>query len=129
MLQNLIQNFRLKKGEGDLTRHFPAHLMAGPSLESPLAVKIDWIEGILHWVLAKGYKGMVSKEDSDRNRSAKLRLLMQYLDRNPPKKRLAAQILQSILKEVSYLDLFAATGLQRQYSFVGALVEQIFTRL
>ena len=80
-------------------------LLATADCLAPLADRIEWLEDLLSWV-RRAAPG------------ARLRFLLQQLDRQPEARLRVARLLRSIVRDTQALDLFCETGLPRESGFV-----------
>lgn len=80
-------------------------LLVSADPQAPLADRIEWLEDLLAWV-RRAAPG------------ARLRFLLQQLDRQPEVKLRVARVLRSIVRDTQALDLFCETGLPRESGFV-----------
>ena len=117
------------------------YLLAHADPEASLPDRVAWLTELMRWIrLHRAEKTAAPKEDAlptgdpstaagdpateealsgstHRVRAARVRFLLQLLDRHPDWKRALAETLRSILRDAHGLRLFAATGLPQEYGF------------
>ena len=80
-------------------------LLASADPQAPLADRIEWLEDLLGWVRRA-------------SPGARLRFLLQQLDRQPETRLRVARLLRSLVRDTQALDLFCETGLPREAGFI-----------
>lgn len=96
-----------------------------PDSASSLKLRIHWLFDLIEWIRREG----LSKHDFDFTtgapQAARVRYLLQILDRNLDWKKKASQTLRSIIKDTKGLELFIQTGLFTEDHFAGELMDRI----
>lgn len=100
-------------------------LSLAPSPQSALKERTSWFFDLLEWIRHEG----IIKHDADFKsgtpQAARIRHLLNVLDRNEEWKKRVARALRSLFRDTHALNLFLETGLSNQSSFGGELVERI----
>ncbi len=96
-----------------------------PDRTATLKSRIHWLFDLIEWIRREG----LSKHDFDfasgAPQAARVRYLLQVLDRNSEWKRKVARSLRSIIKDTKGLELFIQTGLFTEDHFTGELIGRI----
>lgn len=100
-------------------------LRLAPSPQSPLKERTSWFFDLLEWIRHEGIIKHDVNFKSGTPQAARVRHMLNVLDRNEEWKKKVAKALRSILRDTHALDLFLETGLSSQSSFGGELVERI----
>ncbi len=91
-------------------------LLASADSQAPLAERIEWLEDLLAWV-RRAASG------------ARLKFLLQQLDRQPEARLRVARLLRSIVRDTQALDLFCETGLPRETGFIREAMARLGSEL
>jgi site-specific recombinase len=91
-------------------------LLAQARPARPLAERVAWVEDLFAWV----------RRDAP---EARVRLLLQLLERQPEARLRVAQTFRSIVRDTQALDLFADTGLPRGSVFTHELLSRLVSRV
>ncbi len=114
----LKNSFRQRK-EIDVILHHT------PDPTEVLKKRINWLFDLIEWIRLEG----ISKHDLDFKsgapQAARVRFLLQILDRNEDWKKKAARCLRSIIKDTKGLELFIQTGLFTEDHLLGELMGRI----
>ena len=129
------------------------YLLAHADPTAPLPDRVEWLTELMRWVrLHQVEKGAAAREgalaasdpaaavrepaadqalsDSPlRLRVARVRFLLQLLDRHPDWKRVLAHTLRSILRDAHGLRLFATTGLPQEFGFWSEATRRVAAKL
>lgn len=100
-----------------------------PLPSETLVHRMRWFLELLQWIRSEGVSKHEFDFESGTPQAARLRYLLQILDRNLEWKLKLAQILRSIIHDTSALDLFLYAGLSQKDSFWGELNDRISYRL
>lgn len=96
-----------------------------PDPTSALKSRIHWLFDLIEWIRREG----LTKHDFDFStgapQAARVRYLLQVLDRNIDWKKKVARSLRSIIKDTNGLELFIQTGLFTEDHFTGELIGRI----
>jgi site-specific recombinase len=119
-------------------------LLAQADPAAPLAVRNEWLMELGYWLrrptpssvasaAASSKLGMdtptVLETNGGYSEHARLRFLLQVLDRNPAQATRVSAMLRSILKDNDARSLFADTGMAARPGLVGELVSRVHARL
>ncbi|HTH47874.1 MAG TPA: hypothetical protein VMB21_10215 [Candidatus Limnocylindria bacterium] len=91
-------------------------LLASADPHASLTERIEWLEDLLSWV-RRAAPG------------ARLRFLLQQLDRQPEARLRVARVLRSIVRDTQALDLFCETGLPRESGFIREAMSRLGNEL
>lgn len=96
-----------------------------PDPRALIKVRTNWIFDLIDWIRREGS----SKHDLDFSsgapQAARVRYLLQVLDRNEEWKKNTATVLRSIIKDCKGLELFIEIGLFSQDHFLGEFVNRL----
>ncbi len=106
---------------------------ADPS--APLPERVAWLTELTRWI--RVHRPPNAGDDAKTRcptaccacRCARIRFLLQLLDRNPEWKTRVAQTLRSVLRDSHGLRLFATTGLPQEFGFWSEAVRRIAAKL
>ena len=114
----LKNSFRQRKEIDVILQHIP-------NTSEILKRRINWLFDLIEWIRLEG----ITKHDLDFTtgapQAARVRLLLQILDRNDEWKINAARCLRSIIKDSKGLELFIQTGLFTEDHLLGELMGRI----
>ena len=119
------------------------YLLAEADPSAPLAERVEWLIDLLRWVRvhrapadAERDDASLSSPDDDVRRSptvrirvARIRFLLQLVERHPEWKSALAKTLRSVLRDSHGLRLFATTGLPREYRFWAEAVHRVGSKV
>ncbi len=99
-------------------------LASVPKPNAHLSARTSWFFDLLEWIR---HEGLIKHEDfkSGVPQAARVKYLLNVLDRNSTWKKNVAKALRSLIRDTHALDLFMETGLSSQTSFGGELVDRI----
>jgi site-specific recombinase len=102
--------------------------LASPQL--PVEDRIEWLVELLIWMRSPG-SGSITASDASQGLlpAARLRFLMQVLDRHPEWKTSLARTLRSLVRDLDALDLFCQTGLPVESGFLSEAFERLLLRI
>jgi site-specific recombinase len=122
ILRRLRESFHHRKDIDALLNHMP------PVTDS-LKPRIDWLFDLIAWIRREG----VIKSDLDFEtgapQAARVRYLLQLLDRNPNWKSSLAHFLRSVVRDTKGLELFIQAGLFSQDHFFAELISRLHEKL
>lgn len=89
--------------------------------------QVEWLESLLDWVRLPID---VSKESlKGPIQLARLKFLISFLDRHEGERHAVSACLKSILSQSRAVELFCETGMNREYGFVGEMIDRILNRI
>lgn len=100
-------------------------LLATPSPQTLLRKRVHWFFDLLAWIRHEGEIKHEMDFDSGVPQAARVRYLLQVLDRQPDWRLQVSKLLRSIIKDTRGLDLFLETGISSEDSFAGELMKRI----
>lgn len=89
--------------------------------EKSLRAQLEWLVLLLHWIQYEG--------TSDGKPQARLRFVLQVLDRNIEWKNQVAKTLKIIASKVSGFELYSETGLSKELGFWGELTDRLISKI
>ena len=119
------------------------YLLAHADPSAPLPDRVEWLIELLRWVrlhrppadAERDHGGTAATENGSRRdpvlrvRVARVRFLLQLVDRHPEWKSALANTLRSVLRDSHGLRLFATTGLPREYRFWAEAVHRVAAKV
>ena len=124
------------------------YLLAQADPAAPLAERVAWLTELLRWIRVhqppKALRAADDVADASaaaegngaapvdrvlRVRVARVRFLLHLVERHPEWKAPLARTLRSVLRDAHGLNLFATTGLPREYGFWGEALRRVAARL
>lgn len=94
------------------------------------ADKIRWLEELIGWVkLPINPSGSTQIKKTQHIQSARIKFLLQILERNPNWKTNTSRVIESVLIEMSPINLFVQTGLPKGTGFLGELFSRLFKKV
>lgn len=100
-------------------------LLATPDPQALLRKRVHWFFDLLAWIRHEGEV----KHEMDFNtgvpQAARVRYLLQVLDRQPDWKLKVSRLLRSIIRDTRGLDLFLETGISSEDSFAGEFFKRL----
>ncbi len=96
-------------------------LTQSPPTNSSLKTRTHWLFDLINWIRREGYAAHDLDFATGVPQAARVRYLLQVLDRNLEWKKRTAQTLRSIIKDSKGLELFIEIGLFSQDHFLGEL--------
>ena len=124
------------------------YLLAQADPAAPLAERVAWLTELLRWIrvhqppkalratdagaeasAADEGDGAASSDRVLRVRVARVRFLLHLVDRHPEWKSQLARTLRSVLRDAHGLNLFATTGLPKEYGFWGEALRRVAAKL
>ena len=103
-------------------------LVRSPAGTAPLRVRLDWLGSLVNWVRTVGPKAFELGNQKGRVQVARLKLVLQVLERNPDLKKKVSESLRSIIRDTKALELFINAGVPNQLGFIGELGERLNLR-
>jgi len=97
-----------------------ASASAGDSLES----RLNWLVDFVQWIRRPGHDEEAAASPEFHVQAGRLRRFLDVLDKNREWKHSVSQTLRSIIQETSALELFAETGLPRQFGMAHEIGER-----
>ena len=96
-----------------------------PDPTDRLRQRLDWLGRLVNWVRTLGPDAQELGLRSARVQSARLKYVLQVLDRNPSLKQKTAASLRSIIQDPRALEMFMNVGIPNQLGFIGELGERL----
>jgi site-specific recombinase len=96
-----------------------------PAPATPLRERLKWLSQLLNWARTDGLKSADLNVAKSKLPAARLKYILQILERNAEMKNKVAETLRSIIHETSALELFMNIGIPNQESFLGEFVERL----
>ncbi len=110
-------------------RNLDTLLSAPPAPESILRKRLEWLTDLIQWIRARGLIKTELDFQSGQPQALRAKYLILVLERNPAWKKNVAQLLRSIIRDTSALDLFVNTGVQNQQGFSAELMDRLHYKL
>ncbi len=107
------------------TKYDLPYLLAQASLQKSLSEKRLWLSDLIYWIDFHGE----SNQSAGKNQSARIRFILQLLDRNLEWKKAVAKLIRSVLIETNGVRLFSKTGLPGSEGFWSELTDRLLGRL
>lgn len=98
-----------------------SYLFSQADPNASLPARIDWIASLVDW-LRDDFQGQTTL-------SARIRFVLQWMERNPTFKERSALVIRSVLRETSQVSLFVEVGLPSQPTFGRELLSRLMTVL
>lgn len=95
--------------------------------ESGLADRLEWLDSLLVWIRLPVTPDRKKNEESIE--LARIRFLLQFLERHEELQRNVSLTLQSIIHDSDFTDFFTEAGIQVHYSFTKELIERILSSI
>ncbi len=106
------------------------YLLAQASPSLPLYEKLQWLADLFWWIRTPGRSASSTLDfSSGQAQLARVRYLLNVLQRNPEWEVQVGRTFRSIFKETEAIDLFSRTGLPGQSSLFHEATERIFNKL
>ena len=99
-----------------------------PPPEENLKIRTSWLFDLINWIRREGVAKNELNFTSGAPQAARVRHILQLLDRNVEWKKRTAQTLRSIVKDTRGLELFIEAGLFVQDHFIGEFVARLNTK-
>ncbi|MBS1969832.1 MAG: site-specific recombinase [Bdellovibrionales bacterium] len=87
--------------------------------------RLEWLTDLIQWIRARGPIKTELDFQSGQPQALRAKYLILVLERNPAWKKNVAQLLRSIIRDTSALDLFVNTGVQNQQGFSAELMDRL----
>ncbi len=113
-------------------RHGPAGLdarLAHADPRAPFEERLRWLAGVTAWVCDSAFAPAEAAGRGRPGPAARLRYLLQALERNPDWKARVAACLRSLVRDSDGLELLCEVGLARSLGLGGELLERLGGRL
>lgn len=113
-------------------RHGPAGLdarLAHADPRAPFEARLRWLAGVTAWVSDSGFAPAEAAGRGRPGPAARLRYLLQVLERNPEWKARVARSLRSLVRDADGLELLCEVGLARALGLGGEILERLGGRL
>src|SRR5579863_1543400 len=104
-------------------------LAASASAADSLENRLNWLVDVVQWIRRPGHDDEAAASPEFQIQAGRLRRFLDVLDKNREWKRSVAQTLRSIIRETSALDLFAETGLPRQFGMAQEIGERLARKI
>jgi site-specific recombinase len=101
-------------------------LLANANPDAPHAERNEWLIEIAHWLHRSS--GM-SRDAGEPSVHARLRYLLQVLDRCEERRSRVARLLRATLREMDGISLLCESGMPTQPGFIGAFVARLHASL
>lgn len=105
-----------------------SEILSNADPKASLDNRVLWLEGLLNWVRTP-IAPTGTRTGPAFIQSARVRFLLQVLERNPDWKLRSGQVIMSVLLETDPTNLFAVTGLPRQAGFFSELFDRLVGRV
>lgn len=133
MPQNILTRWRAARDAS----HQLDSLLAQADPNAPLGVRNEWLMEVGYWLRRPSPATANTSADGEAGASvpsthsehARLRLLLQVLDRNPAQGERVGAVLRSILLDNDARSLFADTGMSASPALAGELISRVQTKL
>lgn len=122
MIKKIILSFRSRKPLDSL-------LIATPEPTSLLRKRTHWFFDLLEWIRHEGELKHDFDFSTGAPQAARVRYLLQVLDRQPEWKLKTAQLLRSLIRDTHGLELFLETGMSSEDSFTGELIQRLLQKI
>lgn len=122
MIRKIILSFRSRKPLDSL-------LMATPEPMSLLRKRTHWFFDLLEWIRHEGELKHDFDFSTGAPQAARVRYLLQVLDRQPEWKSKVARLLRSLVQDTHGLELFLETGISSEDSFAGELLQRLLQKI
>ena len=103
-------------------------LAQAPAGTTLLRERLDWLGSVVNWVRTVGPNASELGNQRGRVQVARLKYILQVLERNPTLKKKTAESLRSIIRDTRALELFINAGVPNQLGFIGELGERLNLR-
>jgi site-specific recombinase len=103
-------------------------LVSSVSPKDTLANRLNWLVDLVQWIRRPGDVPAESGGKPPPWQHARLRWLLDVLDRQPEWKRNVAQTLRSVIRDTSALQLLSETGLPRQFGLLQEVCQRLTDR-
>ncbi|MFW7379041.1 MAG: hypothetical protein ACOH5I_09570 [Oligoflexus sp.] len=118
----IIQNW--KKAVN--TRTNLDYLLSSISAEKSIRERLDWFQDLMHWISTPGQiKSSQLDFASGQGQLARVRYILQVLQRNEEWRRGVSRTLRSIIRDTEAVDLFSATGLPSNMGLAAEFTERL----
>lgn len=110
-------------------RNLDTLLSAPPAPESLLRKRLEWLTDLIQWVRTPGPIKTELDFQTGQPQALRAKYLLLVLERNPAWKKNVAQVLRSIVRDTSALDLFVNTGVHNQQGFSAELMDRLHFKI
>jgi site-specific recombinase len=100
---------------------------ANPKLS--LEKRVEWIQDLMTWIRSTEKIPIQFDTSIGQIHTARVRFILQLLDRNPEWKQTVSQTLRSVIHETSALQLFCNTGLPNEAGFLQEATDRVLNKI
>lgn len=100
---------------------------ANPKLS--LEEKVEWIQNLMFWIRSTEKIPIQFDSSIGQIHTARVRFILQLLDRNLEWKKSVAETLRSVIQETNALQLFCHTGLPKEAGFLQEATDRILNKI
>ncbi len=104
-------------------------ILSSARLRSSLEEKGEWIQNLMLWINSTERVPSQFDPSTGQIHTARVRFILQLLDRNLEWKKAVAQIFQSVIQETNALQLFCHTGLPNEVGFLQEATDRILNKI
>jgi site-specific recombinase len=105
-------------------------LLASVDPQASKTDKILWLEDLISWIrLPISPSGSSHLKSPHHIQGARIKFLLQVLEKNPHWKTKTSQTIESVLSEMNPINLFVQAGLPKQKGFFSELISRIFHKV
>lgn len=106
-------------------RNLDVLLSAPPASDTLLRKRLEWLTDLMQWIRTPGAIKTELDFQSGHPQAMRAKYILLVLERNPAWKRNVAQVLRSIIRDTSALDLFVNTGVHNQQGFTAEMMDRL----
>jgi site-specific recombinase len=110
-------------------RNLDSLLSAPPAADVMLRKRLEWLSDLIQWIRAESAIKTELDFQSGQPQALRAKYMLMILDKNPPWKKNVAEILRSIVRDTTALDLFVNTGVPNQQGFGAELIERLHYKI
>jgi len=110
-------------------RSLDALLSAPPLPETLLRKRLEWLTDLIQWVRTQSLIKTEIEFHNGQPQALRAKYLLMVLERNPAWKKNVSQVLRSIIRDTSALDLFVNTGVHNQQGFSAEMMDRLHYKL
>lgn len=106
------------------------YLLSSIHADRPIRDRLDWFRDLLHWLNTPSTARNPQLDfTSGQGQMARLRYLLQVLQRNEQWRSQVAKTLRSIIRDTEAIDLFTGTGIPSSIGMASEFSERLFTQI
>ncbi|WP_161597748.1 site-specific recombinase [Fluviispira multicolorata] len=94
-----------------------------------LEERVDWIQNLLIWIRSTEHIPIQFDPSTGQIHTARVRFILQLLDRNIEWKKAVSETLRSVIKETKSLQLFCHTGLPQEVGFLQEATDRMVNKI